>query len=104
MSRIDGLQPGGLERALGGRGVGEAGGISGDGRGSAHRTDGADRALVSSRGRLLAAAMHSVRSASEVRQERVAALRASLAEGSYRVDAEAIAQRLLADGLAELAG
>ncbi|GBD23810.1 hypothetical protein HRbin29_01483 [bacterium HR29] len=104
MSRIDGLQPGGLERTLGGRSVSETSGVTGEGRAAPSRADGADRAVLSLRGRLLAAAMESVRAAPEVRSERVAALKAAIAEGRYDIDAESIARRLLADGLGELAG
>lgn len=103
MSRIDGLQPGGLERPAGGRGVSESPAVAGDGRTSAARTEGADRATLSARGRLLAAAMASVREAAEMRRDRVAELKAAIAEGRYDLDADAIARRLLAAGLGELA-
>ncbi len=104
MSRIDGLQPGGLERALGGRGVSETPGATGEGRAAASRAEGADRAVLSPRGRLVAAAMDSVRGAPDVRSERVAALKAAIADGRYEIDAESIARRLLAAGLGDLGG
>jgi flagellar biosynthesis anti-sigma factor FlgM len=47
--------------------------------------------------------MASVREAAEVRRDRVAELKAAIAEGRYDLDADAIARRLLAAGLGELA-
>lgn len=103
MGRIDGLQPGGLERALSGRGVGEAAPAMSDGRKVADRAEGADRATLSARGRLVASAISSVRAAPEVRADRVAALKAAIAAGRYRIDVDAIARRLIAAGIGERA-
>lgn len=103
MGRIDGLQPGGLERALGGRGVGGTAPAMADGRKVTDRAEGTDRATLSTRGRLVANAISSVRAAPEVRADRVAALKAAIAEGRYSIDLDAIARRLIAAGIGERA-
>lgn len=99
MTRIDGLNPLNTGRALQGQG---ANGV--DGRGNAHAAEGTERAAgqdnisVSPRARVMSLATRAVRDAPDVRADKVAALKAAIADGSYRSDSRAIAARLLATG------
>lgn len=99
MNRIDGINPLATSRTQSGSAAAGAGSV-----GTGHGPDGSgegrhDALSVSERGRLVARAALAVQSAASVRQERVAALKAAIAAGTYHVDAEAIARRLIANGL-----
>lgn len=61
----------------------------------------ADRAAISNRGRFVASAIHAVLDAQDVRADRVAVLRAAIADGSYHTNARDVAARLLAGGTFE---
>jgi len=100
MNRIDGLGTLGTSRTLPGNNAGEI-----DGGQSAAESEGSDRApgrhdslSVSDRGRIMAVAASAVRSSTGVRAEKVAALRAAIANGDYQFEPRAIAARLLASG------
>lgn len=54
---------------------------------------------LSNRGRIVAEASQAVRQSSDVRAERVAALKAAIANGTYSSNAREIAERLIANGL-----
>ena len=100
MTRIDGLNPLATGRTMQGQG---AQGV--DGRGNSSRnTDGAERAAgqdnvtLSSRSKVMGLANRAVQDAPEVRAERVAQLKAQIANGTYTSDAQAIAARLISTG------
>ena len=57
-----------------------------------------DEVRLSSRGRVVAEAMRAVDEAPDVRMEKVDALKAAIANGSYTSNAREIASRLLATG------
>lgn len=57
-----------------------------------------DLASISSRGRFVATAMRSVQDAPDVRADRVAELKAAIADGAYHSNPNSIAERLLAGG------
>lgn len=59
-----------------------------------------DQVSVSSQARELRAVMQAMPSVPGERADVVAQLRQQIADGSYQVDADAVAKRLLADGLA----
>jgi len=58
-----------------------------------------DAISLSNRGRLVAEAAHAVASARDVRAEKVAALKAAIANGTYSSNAREIAERLFANGI-----
>ncbi|MDZ7729057.1 MAG: flagellar biosynthesis anti-sigma factor FlgM [Dehalococcoidia bacterium] len=60
--------------------------------------NGADQASISNRGRVIADAISNVQRSPDVRQEKVAALKASIANGTYHSNARDVAARLLAGG------
>jgi negative regulator of flagellin synthesis FlgM len=63
---------------------------------SADRVDGRyDDVTLSNRGRVVALAARAVAASPDVRAEKVAALKAAIADGNYGSDARAIARRLL---------
>jgi negative regulator of flagellin synthesis FlgM len=78
----------GVDAAAGARRAGAAGS-------STRRTD---RVTVSEQAQELYRAMQAVGGQSDVRADRVAALRAQIEGGMYRVDANGIAQRLVENG------
>ncbi len=53
------------------------------------------RAEISDKGKELAKAHAVAKSSPDVREERIAALKARIADGSYKVDADAIADKML---------
>ena len=57
-----------------------------------------DEVRLSSRGRVVADAMQAVQNASDVREAKVASLKAAIANGTYTSNARDIAARLLATG------
>lgn len=101
MNRIDGVNPlttsrtqhGAAPGALEGALPGQQPGGSVDGR--------RDALNLSERGRVVARAALAVQSASDIREARVAALKAAIASGTYEIDAEAVARRLISNGLHE---
>lgn len=58
-----------------------------------------DAVSLSNRGRLVAEAAQAVAASRDVRAEKVAALRAAIANGSYKSNAREIAERLFANGV-----
>ena len=99
MTRIDGVNPLATSRTQQGQ---SAGGVESSG---ARLRDGTERVAgpqdeisLSNRGRIVADAVRAVASAPDVRADRVAQLRAAIADGTYRSNARDIAARLLASG------
>lgn len=98
MNRIDGFNPLATSRTLqgnGAQGVGD----------SEDRTGGPDRAAsrqdevnLSYRGRFVAEASRAVANAPEIRADKVAALRAAIANGNYESNPRQVAARLLSSG------
>lgn len=70
------------------------GDIGRSGRGSRR----ADRVTISEQAQVLSRVLDAVRSIPDVREERVAAIRAQIADGSYDADIAALAERLIAEG------
>jgi len=101
MTRIDGLNPLSTSRTT--SGLASAGVDAGsDERAATGGATGAGRQdvlSVSSRGRVMAVAASAVAESRDVRAEKVATLKAAIADGSYRSNAREIASRLVADGL-----
>ncbi|MGE3076049.1 MAG: flagellar biosynthesis anti-sigma factor FlgM [Dehalococcoidia bacterium] len=58
-----------------------------------------DAVSLSNRGRLVAEAAHAVATSRDVRAEKVAALKAAIANGTYSSNAREIAERLFANGI-----
>lgn len=58
-----------------------------------------DAVSLSNRGRLVAEAAHAVATSRDVRTERVAAIKAAIANGTYSSNAREIAERLFANGI-----
>jgi flagellar biosynthesis anti-sigma factor FlgM len=102
MTRIDGLNPLSTSRTMNGA---VASGIEG---GDSDRADGAGKAggrqdvlALSNRGRIVAEAAAAVVGSRDVRAEKVLALKAAIADGSYTSNARDIAERLLANGFGQ---
>jgi negative regulator of flagellin synthesis FlgM len=100
MTRIDGLNPLATSRTGAGGPSQGADGLGGEGSGVDRLEGRQDGISLSSRGRVVAVAAQAVAQSADVRAERIAALKAAIADGSYSSDARGIAQRLL-PGLAE---
>jgi len=104
MPGIDGINPLSTSRTQQGTGpqqVGQDASEHGRGEsvsGAARRGDALD---VSNRGRVVAQAAQIVATTPDVRADKVEALKAAIQDGTYSVDAEAIAGRLLLAGLAD---
>lgn len=103
MARIDGINPSGIERTNGRTGPVEASGGREAGQPGGVAPADADRVSISRRSLRMATAVRAVQSAPDIRDGRVAEIKAAIARGEYGVDAEAIAERLLRAGLADLA-
>lgn len=98
-TRIDGLNPLSTSRTLHGQGAAGIDGASGDRHSGPEAASGRqDNVTLSYRGRVVAEAAQAVMAARDVRTERVAAVKAAIADGTYRSDSRAIAARLLASG------
>jgi len=99
MTRIDGLNPLLTGRLAGGNGAPsvDGGDHQGDAQG-AHAAGRQDVVSLSDRGRVVAIAARAVGESGDVRAEKVAAIKAAIANGSYRSNARDIAARLLANG------
>ena len=102
MTQINGLGSLATSRTMQGQGA------QGVEAGGANNAEGADRAQgrqdnvsLSVRGRIVGLAASAVRSSSDVRAEKVAALKASIANGTYQGDNDAVAARLLRTGTFE---
>ncbi len=99
MTRIDGVNPLATSRTQHGQ---AAGGI--ESPGARPHEDGEriagpqDEISLSRRGRIVADAVRAVAAAPDVRAEKIAQVRASIADGTYRSNAREIAARLLASG------
>ncbi len=96
MTRIDGLNTLGTSRTQAGSAAGAA-----DSAKQAAKTQPSeqlsgpqDKVSVSSRSRIMADASASVASSPDVRQEKVMALQAAIANGTYSVDPRELAQRM----------
>jgi negative regulator of flagellin synthesis FlgM len=99
MSRIDGL-------GLSGANLNPAGAAGAPTARDAAATEAALKARgrqdvinLSNRGRVVAEAARAVSQSRDVRSEKVAALKAAIANGTYRSNAREIAERLVANGL-----
>lgn len=99
MTRIDGLNTSAPGRTLQGAALAGADPSQSHGANGTETANGRqDNVVVSSRARLMSVASRAVQGSSDVRAAKVAALRAAIANGSYTVDPEGIAQRLLRGG------
>ncbi|MGE5620304.1 MAG: flagellar biosynthesis anti-sigma factor FlgM [Sphingomonadaceae bacterium] len=65
-------------------------------RGDSHRRSGSDEAVISDRGQLLQRLGEAVRDSTDVREEKVARLRAAIEQGRYHPSFEEIAKAILA--------
>ena len=63
--------------------------------------NGGDTVELSSRSKEIARALETVRTAPEVRTERVAELKAEIGAGTYKVDSGAVAGKILIEGLSD---
>jgi flagellar biosynthesis anti-sigma factor FlgM len=101
MARIDGLNLGGTHlNPAGGPGAAGQAAQSGSAQGANGARAAQDVLTLSPRGRIVAEAARAVAEARDVRAEKVAALKAAIASGTYSSNAREIAARLLADGIA----
>lgn len=102
MTRIDGLNP--LSTSRTSSGVATSGIDGGD----SQHADGTNKAggrhdvlALSNRGRIVAEAAAAVVGSRDVRTEKVLALKAAIADGSYTSNAREIAERLFANGFGQ---
>jgi flagellar biosynthesis anti-sigma factor FlgM len=99
MTRIEGLNPLATGRTIGGQAPSGIDATDSDRASSPIAAGGRQDVLsVSDRGRIVALGARAVRESSDVRPEKVAALRAAIANGSYKSNARDIAERLMANG------
>lgn len=99
MTRIDGLNPIATSRTLNGQSSPSVDGADNDSASQANASGGRQDVLaVSDRGRVVALAARAVGQSGDVRAEKVAALKAAIADGTYVSNARNIAERLLASG------
>ncbi|MGH2633112.1 MAG: flagellar biosynthesis anti-sigma factor FlgM [Tepidiformaceae bacterium] len=99
MTRIDGLNPLSTSRTTSGM---ASAGVDSDERAAAGAAGAGGRQdvlSVSNRGRVMAVAASAVAQSRDVRSEKIATLKAAIADGSYKSNAREIASRLVADGL-----
>lgn len=99
MTRIDGMN-------LSGASLNPAGATGVGSNGSSAETEAAIKARgrqdvlnLSSRGRIVAEAARAVENSRDVRSEKVAAIKAALANGTYSSNAREIAERLFSNGI-----
>ncbi len=97
MTRIDGLNPLLTGRLAGGN---ASPSVDSDRQAGAEGASAGRQDVISlsDRGRVVAIAARAVGESRDVRAEKVAALKAQIANGSYRSNAREIATRLLANG------
>jgi negative regulator of flagellin synthesis FlgM len=99
MTRIDGLNPLSTSRTMGGQASSNIDNADPSAAGQAGASGGRQDVLaVSDRGRVVALAAQAVAQSPDSRAAKVAALKASIADGSYTSNARAIAERLMATG------
>lgn len=99
MTRIEGLNPLATGRTIGGQASPGIDATDTDRKSSPVAAGGRQDVLsVSDRGRTVAVAALAVRESSDVRSDKVAALQAAIASGSYKSNARDIAERLMANG------
>jgi negative regulator of flagellin synthesis FlgM len=98
MNRIDGQPPILTGRAAEGRALTPAGDDAIRDGGSERPGGRQDHVSLSDRARLVSLAARAVDHSSDVRAEKVAALKAAIANGSYQADATGVANRLLRGG------
>jgi negative regulator of flagellin synthesis FlgM len=99
MTRIDGLNTGAAGRAMQGAALGAADPSQSQGaKGTENANGRQDNVVVSNRARLMSVASRAVQGSSDVRAAKVAALKAAIANGSYSIDHQGIAERLLQGG------
>src|SRR5437879_5452415 len=102
MNRIDGLGPLTTSRTTQGSALSAPDGGSGNGAKSVDGTiPGLDQVSLSTRGRTVRDAAKLVADAPDIRADRVAQLKAAIADGTYTSNARDIAARLMATGLAD---
>ena len=98
MTRIDGLNPLTTSRTMSGLGASGVDASGDDTSPESTRAAGRQDVLsLSNRGRVVAEAAHAVHRAPDVRSDRVLAIKASIANGTYTSNAREIAQRLMAN-------
>ena len=99
MTRIDGLNPLSTSRTMGSHASSGIESSDGDGASHANAAGGRQDVLaLSDRGRVVGLAAAAVAQAPDTRAAKVAALKASIADGTYTSNAREIAERLLATG------
>lgn len=99
MARIDGLNLSGASLNPAAAAGTSATGSSAESEAAVKARGRQDVLNLSNRGRIVAEAARAVSQSSDVRAERVAALKAAIANGTYSSNAREIAQRLIANGL-----
>ncbi len=91
-SSLNNISKSKVER-VGGKNLEEARGI--DGAGEAARGESADRLALSERAEEMKAARAAMAEAPEVRADRVAELKAQVEAGTYEIDTDKVAERIL---------
>ena len=100
MARIDGLNLSGASlNPAGATGVGSSAQDHATAEAALKARGRQDAISLSNRGRLVAEAAHAVASSRDVRAEKVATLKAAIANGTYSSNAREIAERLYANGI-----
>ena len=99
MARIDGLNLSGTNLNTGVTGLGGSKEDSAAAEAALKARGRQDAVNLSNRGRLVAEAAQAVALSRDVRSEKVLALKAAIANGSYRSNAREIAERLFANGI-----
>ena len=100
MSRIDGLNLSGASMNPASAASGAAPAPGSAESEAAQKARGRQDVLnLSNRGRVVAEAAHAVNESRDVRAEKVAAIKAAIANGTYSSNAREIAERLFANGL-----
>ncbi len=96
MTRIDGLNTLGTSRTQAGSATGgvDSAKQAAKSQGTEQLSGPQDKVSVSSRSRIIADASAAVASAPDVRQEKVMALKAAIANGTYSADPRELAQRM----------
>ena len=101
MDRIDGTNPLSTSRTLSGAPPQGASARTEGRDATGATTERQDNVRLSNRAHDVAQASRAVADSAEVREARVAELKAAIANGTYDVDARAIAERLLATGFGQ---
>ncbi len=106
MNKISGQGPSTADRA---RDTGSAGAVSG-GRGKHHTgkgeeaaaDEGHEKVAISGRGKEIARVMDAANSSPEIDEAKVARFKAAIQNGSYKVDADKVADRMVDEHLATM--